>query len=103
MKGCWNYLKINGHNFKDISKALRKAQYSKKPIAIYCKPTIGYGSPNKNGKAYSHGSPLGENELNMVRKKYQEIKLLDYTRAQKFQMVIIPGGKATQPMHVILV
>ena len=65
----WNYLKINGHNFKDISKALRKAQYSKKPIAISCKTTIGYGSPNKSGKASSHGSPLGEDEIKLVRKK----------------------------------
>ena len=65
----WDYLKINGHNFKEISKALRKAQKSKKPIAISCKTTIGYGSPNKGGKASSHGSPLGEDEIKLVRKK----------------------------------
>ena len=65
----WDYLKINGHNFKEISKALNKAQKSKKPIAISCKTTIGYGSPNKGGKASSHGSPLGEDEIKLVRKK----------------------------------
>ena len=65
----WNYLKINGHDFKEISKALKKAQKTKKPLAISCKTTIGYGSPNKSGKASSHGSPLGEDEIKLVRKK----------------------------------
>ena len=65
----WDYLKINGHNYKEISKALKKAQKSKKPMAISCKTTIGYGSPNKGGKASSHGSPLGEDEIKLVRKK----------------------------------
>ena len=65
----WDYLEINGHNFKEIFKALKKAQKSKKPIAISCKTTIGFGSPNKAGKASSHGSPLGEDEIKLVRKK----------------------------------
>ena len=65
----WNYLKVNGHNYKEISSALKKAQKTNRPIAISCKTKIGYGSPNKSGKASSHGSPLGEDEIKLVRKK----------------------------------
>ncbi len=65
----WDYVDINGHDEKQIFKALKKAQKAKKPFAISCKTTIGYGSPNKGGKASSHGSPLGEEEINLVREK----------------------------------
>jgi len=65
----WNYLLIDGHNEKEIFYALKKSQISKKPTVISCKTKIGYGSPNKSGKASAHGSPLGEDEIKLVRKK----------------------------------
>ena len=65
----WNYIAINGHNEKQIFYGLRKAQKSKKPSVISCKTIIGFGSPNKSGKASVHGSPLGKDEINLVRKK----------------------------------
>ena len=65
----WNFLEIDGHNEKQISKAISKASKSKKPTLISCKTVIGFGSPNKSGKASSHGSPLGEEEIALVRKK----------------------------------
>ena len=63
----WNYISIDGHNKKQIYNALNKAQKSKKPTVISCKTKIGYGSPNKVGKASSHGSPLGVEEIKLVR------------------------------------
>jgi len=65
----WNYILINGHNYREIYNALKKAQTSKKPTVISCKTKIGFGSPNKSGKASSHGSPLGIDEIKLVRKK----------------------------------
>jgi len=65
----WNYILINGHNEKEIFKALKNTQKAKKPTVISCKTKIGYGSPNKSGKASSHGSPLGLEEIELVRKK----------------------------------
>ena len=65
----WDYLDIDGHNEKQIFNALKKAQKSKQPTAISCKTTIGYGSPNKSGTASAHGSPLGKDEIKLVRKK----------------------------------
>ena len=64
----WDYMPINGHNEKEIFKALKKVQSAKKPTVISCKTKIGYGSPNKSGKASSHGSPLGVDEIKLVRK-----------------------------------
>ena len=78
----WNYLEINGHNFDEINNAIIKAKASLAPTIIACKTKIGYGSPNKSGKASSHGSPLGEDEIELVRKKlnwdYDAFEIPDY-------------------------
>ena len=65
----WNFIEVNGHNHKQISNAIKKASVSKKPNIISCKTVIGFGSPNKSGKSSSHGSPLGDEEISLVRKK----------------------------------
>ena len=63
----WEYILIDGHNEKEIFKALKRVQNANKPTVISCKTKIGYGSPNKSGKSSSHGSPLGLNEIKLVR------------------------------------
>ena len=65
----WDYIDINGHNEKQIFKAIKKCQNAKRPTVIACKTTIGFGSPNKSGKSSAHGSPLGDEEIQLVRKK----------------------------------
>jgi len=59
---------IDGHNPKDIDKAIEKAKSETlKPSIICCKTIIGKGSPNKEGSASSHGSALGEEEIKITR------------------------------------
>ena len=67
----WSFQEINGHNYKQILNSIKKANNSKKPTIISCKTIIGFGSPNKSGKASSHGAPLGDDEIKLVRKKLE--------------------------------
>ena len=64
----WNTISIDGHNYKEIEKAIKKAQKSKKPTLIACKTKIGFGAPSKCGTSKCHGSPLGAEELAAMRK-----------------------------------
>ena len=65
----WGYIEINGHKEKEIFKALKKVQKADRPTVISCKTKIGFGSPNKSGKSSAHGSPMGEDEIKLIRKK----------------------------------
>ena len=65
----WDFVEVDGHNEKKIFNALKKVQKAKKPTVISCITKIGFGSPNKSGSEKAHGSPLGLNEVKLVRKK----------------------------------
>lgn len=55
---------VDGHDATQIQRAIDTARQDlNKPTLIICKTQIGFGSPNKAGKASSHGSPLGEEEV----------------------------------------
>ena len=61
---------IDGHDPEAVSKAIIQAQAeNEKPSMLACKTVIGYGSPNKAGTADTHGAPLGDEELDHVRKQ----------------------------------
>jgi len=64
----WNTLSIDGHNHEEISNAISLAKKNFSPTLISCKTKIGFGSPNKESKSSSHGSPLGEEEIDLTRK-----------------------------------
>lgn len=64
----WHVLNVDGHNRSQIEVAIKKARKETgKPSLIICDTRIGYGSPNKEGSASSHGAPLGNDELRMTK------------------------------------
>ena len=65
----WQTICVDGHNVEDINEAIVKAKNeTNKPSMIFCKTTIGFGSPNKSGTADAHGAPLGDEEIEKTRK-----------------------------------
>ncbi|MEJ8812076.1 transketolase [Variovorax ureilyticus] len=63
---------IDGHDVKDVSKAIEKAKkHDDKPTLVICKTQIGKGSPNRANTAKAHGEPLGADEIGLTRSALQ--------------------------------
>ena len=59
---------VDGHDPLAVAKAIEAARAEPtRPSLICCRTVIGWGSPNKSGQASSHGAPLGEEEVSLVR------------------------------------
>ncbi|MFC2014510.1 transketolase [Chloroflexota bacterium] len=59
---------IDGTDIGSVSEAIKKAQAeNNRPSLIICRTTIGFGSPNKAGKASAHGEPLGKEEVVLTK------------------------------------
>ncbi|MQT41551.1 MULTISPECIES: transketolase [Pseudomonas] len=64
----WQVIRnVDGHDPEEIKTAIDTARKSDKPTLICCKTTIGFGSPNKQGKEDCHGAPLGNDEIALTR------------------------------------
>jgi transketolase len=64
----WQVLSIDGHDSEQIASAIEQARAdSSRPTLISCKTVIGFGSPNKQGTAATHGAPLGDEEITATR------------------------------------
>jgi transketolase len=66
----WNALAIDGHDAGAIAAALAEARCDNgRPWLIACKTIIGYGAPQKQGSASTHGQPLGADEITGARER----------------------------------
>jgi len=56
----WNVMKINGHCYDDIEKALEEVKTATKPTIIIANTIIGKGAGEMEGSHHTHGAPLGD-------------------------------------------
>ena len=59
---------VDGHDSAAVAAAIEAATAdAERPSLICCKTVIGWGAPNKQGTADTHGAPLGDDEIAAVR------------------------------------
>jgi len=65
----WHVIdEVDGHDSDAVHRAIEVAQAAEnKPSLICCRTIIGFGSPNKQGTAATHGAALGDAEVAAAR------------------------------------
>ena len=63
----WHVTECDGLDADDVSRAIEEAKADPRPSLIRCKTIIGFGAPNKQGTAATHGAALGKDEVEAAR------------------------------------
>jgi transketolase len=67
----WHVVKIDGMDTAAVDQAIREAQAVKdRPSLIVARTHIGYGSPHFQDTSKAHGSPLGADEIRLVKQRF---------------------------------
>ncbi len=94
----WHVQTVDGLDLDGIEKALLAAKADPRPSIICTKTIIGYGSPNKQGSAKSHGEPLGAEEVKLTKEKlgwpYEEAFTVPPDALQNFRQCVEKGRVA---------
>ncbi|MDA8174995.1 MAG: transketolase [Nitrospiraceae bacterium] len=65
----WHVQKTNGYDLGGIEKAVKNAVNEKnRPSLIIARTMLAYGCPTLQGNPEAHGSPLGEKEIELLKK-----------------------------------
>lgn len=97
--GWQTILVEDGNDVEAINKAIEEAKADKeRPAIIEVKTKIGYGAPNKQGKASAHGEPLGVEEIKLAKEnlgwKYKKEFFVPGDVREHADEVIAQGEKA---------
>ena len=63
----WHVVSVDGHDREAVAAAIEAARADDRPSLVACRTLIGFGAPNKQGTAATHGAPLGEAEIEATR------------------------------------
>jgi transketolase len=63
----WHVGRCDGMDAADVRRALDEALADPRPSLIACRTIIGFGAPNKQGTAATHGAALGADEVAAAR------------------------------------
>ena len=63
----WHTVECDGLDSEAVSLAIAAAKADPRPSLIRCRTIIGFGAPNKQGTAATHGAALGKDEVEAAR------------------------------------
>jgi len=63
----WHTCECDGLDAADVSRAIEEALADPRPSLVRCRTIIGFGAPNKQGTAATHGAALGKDEVEAAR------------------------------------
>jgi transketolase len=67
----WHATRVeDGNDLEAIAAAIEEARADDRPSLIAVRTHIGYGSPHKQDTQKAHGSPLGPDEVRLVKENY---------------------------------
>jgi transketolase len=64
---AWHTVECDGLDSANVARALDEAIADPRPSLVRCRTVIGYGAPNKQGTAATHGAPLGADEVEAAK------------------------------------
>jgi transketolase len=67
----WHAIRVeDGNDIEAIAAAIEEARADDRPSLIAVRTHIGFGSPNRQDTQKAHGSPLGPDEVRLVKEAY---------------------------------
>lgn len=65
----WHVQRCDGLDVDAVDECVSRAKADERPSLIICDTVIGFGSPNMQGTARTHGAPLGEEEVRLAKER----------------------------------